>query len=244
MKTVTGMNHVLLAGIALIALSLTAFDSGADNNSEKAVKPTSIDYNTGYAFGSELARLHRQQPDAELDQVLSGILDALSEADPSLSRAEMCAELTDSDESTVTDTPPIVARTRGFKDDFAALNARRKGVTTLHSGVQYEVLKAGSGRTPAAGDTVVISYQGTLTNGTVFDTTYDDDEPVRMPVDKIAVPGLKQAVLLMQEGAKWRVVVPPSMGFARIGNNQLRRRDLIYDIELKSIEKPVQSSSK
>jgi FKBP-type peptidyl-prolyl cis-trans isomerase FklB len=229
------MKRVLTTGIAVFAIFLAAYARGADDGSEKALKPTAIDYSTGYAFGSELARLHRQQPDAELNQVLSGILDALSKADPSLTRSQMCAVLM---ASAGKKTPAIMARTGGFKDDFAALNARRKGVTTLPSGVQYEVLKPGSGSKPVAGDTVVISYQGTLTDGTVFDTTYDDEEPLHMSVDEIVVPGLKQALLLMQQGAKWRVVIPPKMGFANSGNNQLRRRDLIYEIELNSIVKP------
>jgi len=240
MTTGTGMKRVLTTGITVFAIFLAAYARGADDGSEKALKPTAIDYSTGYAFGSELARLHRQQPDAELEQVLSGILDALSKADPSLSRAEMCDELM---ESTVKETPAVKARTGGFKDDFAALNARRKGVTTLPSGVQYEVLNKGSGRKPVAGDTVVISYRGSLTNGAVFDTTYDDDEPLHMSLDEIVVPGLKEALLLMPEGAKWRVVIPPSMGFGRAGNNQLRNRDLIYEIELNSIEKPERSST-
>ena len=133
--------------------------------------------------------------------------------------------------------PVIRARSRGFKDDFAALNARRDNVVILPSGVQYEVLKASNGKQPAEGDTVLISYQASLTDGTVFDTTYEDGEPQHMPLDEIAVPGLKEALLMMNEGAKWRVVIPPSMGFGRSGNNQLRRRDLIYEIEMVSIEK-------
>jgi FKBP-type peptidyl-prolyl cis-trans isomerase FklB len=233
------MNHRLFKGIAMLALLLTANASEAGNDGETSNNPVSIDYSSGYAFGSKLAELHRQQPDAELGKVLSGIVDALSKADPSLNRADMCAALTAPAEA---ETSTIQARTRGFKDDFAALNARRKGVTTLPSGVQYEVLRAGTGRTPAPGDIIVMNYQGTLTNGTVFDTTYDENEPVHMPVNKIVVPGLKEALLLMQEGAKWRVVIPPSMGFSKAGNNQLRRRDLIYDIELNSVETPKQSS--
>jgi FKBP-type peptidyl-prolyl cis-trans isomerase FklB len=131
---------------------------------------------------------------------------------------------------------PIRARTGGFRDDFAALNARREGVVTLPSGVQYEVLQAGTGKKPAAGDAVLVNYQGTLTNGAVFDTTYEQDKPARLVLGEIVVPGLKEALLLMNEGAKWRVVIPPGMGFARAGNNQLRRRDLIYEIELVKVE--------
>jgi FKBP-type peptidyl-prolyl cis-trans isomerase FklB len=100
------------------------------------------------------------------------------------------------------------------------------------------VLTPGSGKQPHAGDTVVVSYVGSLTNGTVFDSTREDDKPARLALDTIAVPGLREALLLMSEGAKWRVVIPPPMGFGRSGNNMLRRRDLIYEIELLAVESP------
>jgi FKBP-type peptidyl-prolyl cis-trans isomerase len=102
--------------------------------------------------------------------------------------------------------------------------------------VQYEVLKAGSGEPPRADDAVVISYQASFADGTVIDTS-DDSESQHIPLDDIVVPGLKEALLLMNTGARWQVVVPPSMGFTRSGNRMLRRRDLIYDIMLVSIDR-------
>ena len=175
-----------------------------------------------------------------------GILDALSGAEPRLSDTEMRAALQELARSGAAGTPErkkapqrqTRARSGGYVDDFAVLNARREGVVTLPSGVQYEVLKAGSGRKPGAGDAVRVSYQASLTNGAVFDSTFQDAEPARLQLEEIAVPGLKEALLLMNQGARWRVVIPPSMGFAKSGNNQLRRRDLIYDIELVAVETP------
>jgi FKBP-type peptidyl-prolyl cis-trans isomerase len=139
--------------------------------------------------------------------------------------------------SPVVNNPPaqIQARTGGFKDDFAVLNAMREGVVSLPSGVQYEVLRTGNGHRPAASDTVRVSYTASLPNGTVFDST-EQGGPRVIKLEDIVVPGLKEALLLMDEGAHWHIVVPPSAGFGRSGNNQLRRRDLIYDIELLSIE--------
>ena len=128
------------------------------------------------------------------------------------------------------------ARQGAYKDDFAALNARRQTVVTLPSGVQYEILTAGAGDTPRPGDAVLISYTGSLSDGRVFDSTNNAGGPLSVDLDEIAVPGLREALLLMSEGSHWRVVVPPSEGFARSGNNRLRRRDLIYDIELVAIE--------
>jgi len=232
-----GRSLALRAGIAILVMCLSACERGVDTPPENARAETSAGYNTGYEFGNQLAELQRQQAGIELEEVFSGMLDALSGVDPQIDAAAMRAAL-QAIESRVADddSPQIPARSRGFKDDFAALNARREGVVSLPSGVQYEVEKTGSGRQPMEGDAVLINYQASLTNGTVFDTTYEDGEPLRMELDEIVVPGLKEALLLMSEGAKWRVVIPPSMGFGRSGNNQLRRRDLIYELELVSIE--------
>lgn len=128
------------------------------------------------------------------------------------------------------------ARQGAYKDDFAALNARRESVVTLPSGVQYEILTAGNGATPQPGDAVVISYTGSLSDGRVFDSTANNDGPLTIGLDTIVIPGLREALLLMPEGSHWRVVIPPSEGFANSGNNRLRRRDLIYDIELVGID--------
>ena len=127
-------------------------------------------------------------------------------------------------------------RMGNYNDDFAALNKQREGVITLPSGVQYEVLESGYGDLPAKTDSVLVRYEASLPDGRVFDTTEVDQEPLSLPLETIAVPGLREALLLMDEGAHWRVVIPPSEGFGRSGNNRLRRSDLIYDIRLVAIE--------
>ena len=133
--------------------------------------------------------------------------------------------------------PPeeIRARSGGYKDDFAVLNAMREGVVSLPSGVQYEVLRSGNGQRPIESESVRVNYTASLPNGAVFDSTQQGGPRV-LKLEEIVVPGLKEALLLMDEGASWRIVVPPGAGFGRSGNNQLRRRDLIYDIELLAIE--------
>ena len=206
-------------------------------------------YSAGYRFGGQLAELQRQSPGIELESVFRGILDALSGGEPRLSAGEMDAALKELERSGAAGTPKpekaahVRARSRGYVDDFAALNAKREGVVTLPSGVQYEVLKPGNGKRPAAGDAVLVSYQASLTNGAVFDSTYEDGEPARLQLEEIVVPGLKEALLLMNEGAQWRVVIPPSMGFGTSGNNMLRRRDLIYEIELVSVGAPAAATA-
>lgn len=203
-----------------------------------------INYSLGYAFGEQLNGLERQGVATELKSIFRGIQDALSGALPSLDRDEMDKLLATLREEPAADrqeetAPPRtlpLARTRGFVDDFARLNAKRPGVVTLPSGVQYEVLRQGTGPTPGPSDQVTINYEGSLSNGVIFDTTRKEGEPARMRVAEIAVPGLREALLKMKEGDEWRVVIPPLMGFGRTGNNMLRKRDLIYEVELLSVE--------
>lgn len=235
-------SHLLRAGIVALGV-LVGADVPADDPAPQQDTPqTRAGYSAGYAFGGQLAELQRQSPGVELEAVFRGILDALSGTEPRLSADEMRAALQVLEGkraaagSGQTRQPRLQARTRGYVDDFAALNAKREGVTTLPSGVQYEVLQAGSGKQPGSEDAVLVNYQGSLTSGAVFDSTYQDGEPARLKLAEIVVPGLKEALLLMNEGAKWRVVIPPQMGFKNAGNNMLRRRDLIYDIELVAVE--------
>ena len=241
-----------LAALSLAFLSAPWQPAWAEDATASVLSSSErINYSIGYELGGYLAGVQGGEPGIDLQSVLKGMLDALSGGEPLVGAAERRATLdrlraagaTEEEESPRSGPPPIPARERGFMDDYAALNARREGVVSLPSGVQYEVLKAGSGPQPAPGDTIAIQYEGKLATGVVFDTTYDDGEPLRLAVDSIVVPGLREALLLMHQGDKWRIVIPPSMGFGRIGNNQLRKRDLIYELELVSVESPPKESS-
>jgi FKBP-type peptidyl-prolyl cis-trans isomerase FklB len=230
---------MLCTGLALLGIGLASAAWGSEQTTPPESEKFRNGYSAGYAFGNHLAKL--QDQDIALQAVLSGILDALSGTAPRLSPETMQATLKALEHHTESRAannrrPGIRVRPSGDYDDFATLNARREGVVTLPSGVQYEVLQAGTGRKPGQNDTVRVNYKGSLATGVVFDTTYEDKEPASLKIADIAAPGLKQALLLMNEGAKWRVVIPPKMGFGRSGNNQLRRRDLIYEIELVSVE--------
>ena len=201
--------NLLRAGIALLGMCLGAGVQGADTPTEMDGSRPEAGYSAGYAFGGQLARLQRQKPGVELEAVFRGILDALSGADPRLSAAEMRAALQELERSGAAGTPERGIRPpqgRAHESAVTRMISPRstpdaKAWSRLPSGVQYEVLKAGSGRQPAAGDAVLVSYQASLTNGAVFDTTYEDGEPVRLELEEIVVPGLKEALLLMSEGA-------------------------------------------
>ena len=120
---------------------------------------------------------------------------------------------------------------------FLAENKKKEGVTTLPSGLQYKVIKAGTGKKPKSTDTVTVNYRGTLIDGTEFDSSYRRGEPASFGVSGV-IPGWTEAMQLMQEGAKWQVVVPPNLAYGEkgAGPNIGPNATLIFEIELISIQ--------
>jgi FKBP-type peptidyl-prolyl cis-trans isomerase len=131
-------------------------------------------------------------------------------------------------------------RNKAAAAEFLAHNAKQAGVKATASGLQYLVLTAGDpkGPTPGPGDHVTVQYRGRLLNGTEFDSTYSRGRPgVIRPSD--AMSGWREALQMMNAGAKWRVFVPPDLAYAlrpppAIPPNSL----LIFDIEVLGINQP------
>jgi FKBP-type peptidyl-prolyl cis-trans isomerase FklB len=129
-----------------------------------------------------------------------------------------------------------INKTEGAK--FLAENKTKPGVVTLPSGLQYEVLKEGTGPMPKATDNVRVHYKGTLRDGSVFDSSIDRGEPASFNVSGV-VPGWTEALKLMKVGSKWRVFIPAELGYGaqgageKIGPNEV----LIFEMELLGIEK-------
>ena len=95
---------------------------------------------------------------------------------------------------------------------FLAENVKKEGVVTLPSGLQYKVLKEGMGKPPAKTDKVKVHYRGALINGTEFDSSYKKGEPAVLGVDKV-IKGWTEALLLMKEGSKWMLYIPPNLAY-------------------------------
>jgi len=120
---------------------------------------------------------------------------------------------------------------------FLAANKGKEGVVTLPSGLEYKILKEGNGPKPAATDSVVCNYRGTLINGTEFDSSYKRGEPATFPVNGV-IKGWTEALQLMPVGSKWQLFIPSSMAYAErgagadIGPNAT----LIFEVELMSIQ--------
>ena len=101
-------------------------------------------------------------------------------------------------------------------EDFLAENAKKDGVTVLPSGLQYEVIKEGNGKKPGATSQVKCHYEGTLVDGTKFDSSYDRGEPATFGLNQV-IPGWAEGVQLMGEGAKYRFFIPYNLGYGERG---------------------------
>lgn len=126
----------------------------------------------------------------------------------------------------------------GDGEAFLAANAKKEGVVTTASGLQYKVIKSGTGASPKLDDKVKVHYHGTLIDGTVFDSSVQRGEPIVFPVGAV-IPGWVEALQLMKVGDKWQLVIPAKLAYgeqspsAAIPPNSV----LIFDVELIDIEK-------
>ena len=122
--------------------------------------------------------------------------------------------------------------------EFLEINRHKAGVVELPSGLQYEILKQGTGAKPSASDKVKCHYHGTLINGTVFDSSVQRGEPATFGVSQV-IPGWVEALQLMPVGSKWRLFIPSNLAYGEHGGGDViePKSTLIFDVELLDIVK-------
>lgn len=133
---------------------------------------------------------------------------------------------------------PLMAQSALEKgQQFLAENGKRPGVITTASGLQYEVLTPGTGKSPKATDRVLVHYKGTLLDGKEFDSSYKRNQPIAFPLNQV-IPGWTEGVQLMKEGGKYRFFIPSNLAYGAsgapgaIGPNET----LIFDVELLKVQ--------
>jgi len=121
-------------------------------------------------------------------------------------------------------------------EQFLQENSTRPGVQVLKNGLQYKVLSSGQGATPGALDTVEVHYEGTLVNGTVFDSTYGRDKPASFAVNKV-IRGWTQALMRMKEGDEWMLYIPAELAYGARSPSDLipPNSALIFKVKLLSV---------
>ena len=123
------------------------------------------------------------------------------------------------------------------EDDFLAVNAKKSGVVTLPSGVQYQIIKAGDGSKPVDADMVEVNYRGTLLDGTEFDASLPN-KPVDLKLTQL-IAGWKEAIKLMPAGSKWQLFIPAKYAYGDkgVGSDIGPNETLIFEVELLAIKK-------
>lgn len=221
----------MLCGLFLLPTSLRADDLPAAEL--KGVKEQ-----RSYAIGLNVGRnIKGDGLDLDIPTLLRGIRDALSGGNPQMSDAELNAAL-----QGVNQELARLAEERAEKNlregrAFLEQNKKRKGVVTLESGLQYEVIKAGDGPSPKVTDSVSTHYKGTLTDGTVFDSSYDRGRPATFPVGGV-IRGWTEALQKMKVGDKWKLFIPSELAYGPEGAGGVigPHSVLVFEIELLSIE--------
>lgn len=122
-------------------------------------------------------------------------------------------------------------------DEFLKKNEKKAGVKKTASGLQYRVIKEGTGIMPNANSKVKVHYKGTLTDGTEFDSSYKRNEPVEFDLKQPMIPGWIEGVQLMKVGSKYELVIPPSLGYGDRGQQKIPGNSvLIFEVELLDVK--------
>jgi FKBP-type peptidyl-prolyl cis-trans isomerase FklB len=197
-----------------------------------------------YAMGMNLGTgLHRQGMTLDPALLARGLKDAQSGAKTAMTEEEARAALTQlqGDVRAKLDAKAKEegATNRKEGDAFLAANKTKEGVVTLPSGLEYKILKEGTGPKPTANDTVTCNYSGKLLNGTEFDSSYKRGEPASFPLTGV-IKGWTEALQLMPVGSKWQLFIPADLAY---GDHPPSREiapgsTLVFEVELLSIGEP------
>ncbi len=223
----------MAAGLTLLA-GMAASEEGAVLRTEKE--------KTSYALGVDMGnKLKSQSVEVDADLLLQGLKDALAGGKTLLTPEEVRGTLLALEKELRTKQLEAVRKVgeknRQEGEAFLSANKTKEGVVTLESGLQYKILKAGDGKKPAADDTVVCHYRGTLIDGQEFDSSYKTNQPATFAVKRV-IKGWNEALQLMPVGSKWQVFIPPNLGYGERGTPQRigPNATLIFEVELISIK--------
>ena len=237
----------LMKGITALAVALLAVLASAQ---DAGVLPTQKDKDS-YAIGVDLARnLKRRGVQMEADALIRGMRDAfsgekllLSEDDVRETLRTLQAEERQKQVLARRSTAVVADQNLEKGMAFLAQNKTNLGVVALPSGLQYKVLKEGSGPQPKETDTVTVNYRGTLINGTEFDSSYKRGEPATFPLNGV-IKGWTEALQLMKAGSKYQLFIPSNLAYGEraVGPDIGPNSTLIFEVELlkvsPAVEKP------
>ncbi|CCU72528.1 MULTISPECIES: FKBP-type peptidyl-prolyl cis-trans isomerase [Thalassolituus] len=205
---------------------------------EESVKLESAADQASYGVGLNIGRqLSREPFEMNAEAVIAGIRDAIGNVEPKLNEEAIQAAFQKITEEQERKQQALNDAAAKAGQDFLAENAKREGVKTTESGLQYEVITAvAEGATPAATDQVRVHYHGTLIDGTVFDSSVERGEPAQFPVNRV-IRGWVEALQMMKVGEKWKLFIPADLAYgAQSPSPKIPANSaLIFEVELLEI---------
>ena len=200
-----------------------------------------------YGIGMNVGRSIKQQglgsDDLDVNAVARGIFDALAGKEPALSQVELSAAFAELQRMIESKKATVAAENAEGGKKFLVANAKKPGIKTTKTGLQYEIIRSGNGPTPKKSDTVTTHYKGQLINGDIFDGSYRGkaptpaDEPISFPVGGV-IAGWTEALQMMKVGDKWRLFIPSELAYGErgAGADIGPGATLIFEIELIAIK--------
>jgi len=202
------------------------------------MKPENQKDKISYIIGRDMAaNLRKQGIEIEADPFIQGLKEVIAGKPSSLSQGEIQQAMTALQQEMGQKQSAQGTDNKKAGEAFLAENKNKEDVKTLPSGLQYQVLQEGNGKSPAKTDTVTTHYHGTLIDGTVFDSSYERGQPATFPVNGV-IAGWTEALQLMKEGAKWRLFIPSELAYGSqgAGDDIGPNTALIFDVELLSVK--------
>lgn len=238
------MNRTSSSVSLLLALSALAFTgcgkqpaSGQTASAAPAVITSveqKVSYGIGYNMGGGLSR----DDTLKVDQaaLIAGITDGLAKAKTRVPEAELEAAFMAVQQQMAAAAAAAGEKQLALGNEYLAKNKAKPGVTVTASGLQYEVLKSGSGPKPTATSTVKVHYHGTLIDGKVFDSSVERKEPIEFALNEV-IPGWTEGLQLMSVGDKWKFTIPPAIAYGPRGKGDIPGNSvLIFEVELLEIK--------
>ncbi|KRE89624.1 peptidylprolyl isomerase [Frateuria sp. Soil773] len=229
----------LALGTLLLAGAVAAQDRADAPARQVALDKHKLSYAIGYQIGSQFAG---GDPAVDLPTLQRAIQDAYAKRPPSVPMQQMHDQLRSLEQqmhaNALAEFKRIAAANARKSADYMAHNRQQAGVVQLPSGIQYAVLKQGSGKdSPSVTSMVTVNYRGMLIDGTEFDSSWAHGAPVSFMVNKV-IRGWQDVIPRMHVGDRWKVVIPPQLAYGergslpRIGPNEA----LVFEIELLDIK--------
>lgn len=228
--------------VAAATLSLCCLSHSAWSEGNKATKLEDKKDKISYSIGMDVGKsIQKQKIELNPEMFLAGLKDGLANKYGLMTEDEVRQTLlaiqTEILEKQNSEMKAMASKNLADGEKFLADNKKQKGIVTTPSGLQYRIIKEGTGDSPKATDTVTTHYRGKLIDGTEFDSSYSRGEPARFAVNAV-IPGWTEALQIMKPGAKWELFIPPKLAYGESGIGQLigPNSTLIFEVELVSVD--------